>query len=101
MRPPTLRLTSRAVPRCRPLRIAATDAGAGVYAGSIVALVDGEPVRASYRGGTISVPTGGLSASTHRLRVRASDYQEAKNTENVARILPNTRTLAVTFRVRP
>ena len=101
VRPPTLRLTSRAVARGRPLSIAATDAGAGVDASSIVALVDGELVRASYRGGTVSVPTGGLSAGTHQLRVRASDNQEAKNTENVARILPNTRTLTVTFRVRP
>ena len=98
--PPTLRLTSRVVALGKPLRIAATDAGAGVDEGSIVALVDGRPVRVSYRRGTISVSTGGLSAGTHRLRVRASDYQEAKNTENVARILPNTRTLTVTFRVR-
>jgi subtilisin family serine protease len=100
VRPPALRLTSRAVARGRPLRIAAADAGAGVDSSSIVALVDSELVRASYRGGTISVPTGGLSAGTHQLRVRASDYQEAKNTENVARILPNTRTLTVRFKVR-
>jgi subtilisin family serine protease len=98
--PPTLRLTSRAVARDAPLRIAATDAGAGVYASSIVAFVDGELVRASYRRGTISVPTGSLSVGTHQLRLRASDFQESKNTENVARILPNTRTLTVTFHVR-
>jgi hypothetical protein len=29
-----------------------------------------------------------------------SDYQEAKNMENVGPILPNTRTLAATFRIR-
>jgi hypothetical protein len=29
-----------------------------------------------------------------------SDVQESKNTENVARILPNTRWLTATFRVR-
>jgi len=34
------------------------------------------------------------------VRLRVSDYQETKNTENVARILPNTRTLTATFRVR-
>jgi len=34
------------------------------------------------------------------LRLRVSDYQETKNTESVARILPNTRTLTTTFRVR-
>ena len=37
---------------------------------------------------------------SHRLRLRVSDYQESKNTENVARILPNTRWLTATFRVR-
>jgi subtilisin family serine protease len=98
--PPTLRLTSRAVALGEPLGIAASDAGAGVDAHSIIALVDGRPVRVSSRRGTISVSTSGLSAGTHQLRVRASDYQEAKNTENVARILPNTRTLAVMFKVR-
>jgi hypothetical protein len=98
--PPTLRLSSRAVALGKPLRIAATDAGAGVDADSIVALVDGRLVRVSYRRASISVSTGGLSAGTHQLRVRVSDYQEAKNTENVARILPNTRTRTVTFRVR-
>jgi hypothetical protein len=36
----------------------------------------------------------------HRLRLRVSDYQETKNTENVARILPNTRVLSATFRIR-
>ena len=33
----------------------------------------------------------------HRVRVRVSDYQESKNTENVARILPNTRWFTATF----
>ena len=98
--PPTLRLTSPTVARGDPLRVAATDAGAGVYAGSIAALVDGSLVRASYRRGTISLPTAGLSVGRHRLRLSASDFQEAKNTENVARILPNTRTITVTFRLR-
>jgi len=34
------------------------------------------------------------------LNLTVSDYQEAKNMENVARILPNTRTVRTTF-VRP
>jgi len=29
-----------------------------------------------------------------------SDFQETKNTENVSRILPNTRTFTATFTVR-
>ena len=43
---------------------------------------------------------GTLDPGTHRLRLRVSDYQESKNTENVARILPNTRWLTATFGVR-
>ena len=67
---------------------------------SIRVFVDGSSARATLRGGLLSIPTGGLSAGTHRLRVRASDYQESKNTENVARILPNTRWMTATFTVR-
>jgi subtilisin family serine protease len=99
--PPTLRLRTRSVARKQPVRIEASDAGAGVYPQSIVVLVDGSPQHeVTYRDGVIRVPTFRFASGTHRLRVRVSDYQESKNTENVARILPNTRTLVVTFRVR-
>jgi len=40
------------------------------------------------------------SKGRHSLVVTASDYQEAKNMENVARILPNTRTLVTSVVVR-
>ncbi len=43
---------------------------------------------------------GGSAPGPHRLRVRVSDYQEAKNTENVGPILPNTRWLTRTVDVR-
>ena len=56
-------------------------------------------MRATLRGKRLSIPTGRLSAGSHRLRVRVSDYQESKNTENVARILPNTRWMTATFRI--
>jgi hypothetical protein len=36
----------------------------------------------------------------HRLRFVVSDYQEAKNMENVGPILPNTRFVAATVTVR-
>jgi hypothetical protein len=62
--------------------------------------VDGSRVTARLRRGVISIPTGTLDPGTHRLRVRLSDFQESKNTENVARILPNTRWLRATFTVR-
>jgi hypothetical protein len=48
----------------------------------------------------LTVPTAGLSAGTHRLTLLVSDYEEAKNMENVGPILPNTRSLAATVTVR-
>jgi subtilisin family serine protease len=98
--PPTLRMVSRVVGAGAPVRVVATDAGSGVYSPSIVALVDGSPRAASFRRGVIALSTRGLAPGTHRMRIRVSDYQETKNTENVARILPNTRWLTTTFRVR-
>ena len=98
--PPVLRARARTLARGAPLVVSATDAGSGVYADSIRASIDGSRVRADLRRGVITFPTQSLAAGTHRLRLRVSDFQEAKNTENVARILPNTRTITVTFRVR-
>ena len=57
----------------------------------------------SVRCGTLNLTLGelrNLAPGSHRLRLRVSDVQESKNTENVARILPNTRWLTATFRVR-
>jgi hypothetical protein len=98
--PPTLRVRSRAVPSGRPIQVAARDSGSGVYADSIVATIDGKHVPTVFRRGVITVSTGRFSRGTHRLRLRVSDYQESKNTENVAPILPNTRTLVTTIRLR-
>jgi len=98
--PPTVRLRTATVARATPLVVSATDAGAGVYPESIRVSVDGASTRWTLRRGAISIPTAGLSTGTHRLTVRVSDYQESKNTENVARILPNTRVATFTFRVR-
>ena len=98
--PPTLEVRARSMRAGEPLHIAARDAGSGVYPGSLVVSLDGEEVGASYRDGVISVGTRGLSRGTHRLRLQVSDYQETKNTENVGPILPNTRFLSTTFRVR-
>ncbi len=97
--PPVLRLETRSVSNGDPVLVSATDSGAGIYRESIEAAIDGTLRRWTFRGGIISIQTGGLSAGRHELRIRVSDYQEAKNTENVARILPNTRTAVFTFRV--
>jgi hypothetical protein len=46
------------------------------------------------------VSTTGVTAGSHQLTVRASDYEESKNNENVGPVLPNTRTLSTTVVVR-
>jgi hypothetical protein len=98
--PPTVRVRSRSVKRGAALRLTATDAGSGVYPRSLRVWVDGDEIVAKLLRGTIVVPTGKLGAGRHRLRVQVSDYQESKNTENVARILPNTRIVSTVFIVR-
>jgi subtilisin family serine protease len=98
--PPTLRVRARTVRAGQPITVAAVDAGSGVYPESVVAFVDGEVAQKRYHGGVISVSTRTLMPGKHRVRLRVSDYQESKNTENVQRILPNTRWLTATFRVR-
>jgi hypothetical protein len=57
-------------------------------------------VRHTFRNGVVRVPTAGLASGRHRLRLRVSDVQETKNTENVSRILPNTRAVTTTITVR-
>jgi subtilisin family serine protease len=100
VKPPTLRLRTRSVRSGAALRVAARDVGSGVYPGSITARIDGENVSTFFRGGVVRIGTSGFGAGRHRLVLRVSDYQETKNTENVARILPNTRELRATFTVR-
>jgi hypothetical protein len=82
------------------LRIAVTDSGSGVDPGSVVARIDGRRVGARTRGATVSVSTADVARGTHVLRLQVSDYQETRNMENVARILPNTRILRVRVVVR-
>ena len=100
--PPTLRLRTRTVAAGRALQVAATDAGSGVDGDAIYAVVDGgEFAKTTFAHGVVSVIAPlDLEPGRHRLRLRVSDYQETKNTENVARILPNTRWLTATFRVK-
>jgi subtilisin family serine protease len=90
--PPRLRSLGR---RGTSLRVAVSDAGAGVDPRSIDATVDGRERRASLRGGVISIRVG---RGRHRVVLQVSDHQESRNMENVPRILPNTARLAVTVR---
>ena len=92
--PPRLRLASTRVPRGdSELVVDAADGGSGVDPASIVARIGGTARRATFRDGRVRIDLRGLRAGRHALRLQVSDYQESRNTENVARILPNTRVL--------
>ena len=100
--PPAARLLTRSTPVNGTLVVAVSDVGAGVDPSSIRATLDGETADATYSvsAGRVTVPLGGsLGPGRHRLVLQVSDYQEAKNMENVAGILPNTRFLRATFTV--
>ena len=100
-RPPRLRIATPTVRAGTPLVVAAIDRGAGVDPGSLIVQVDGRSVDgATFRAGRIRIPLGSVGAGRHSLALQVSDYQEAKNMENVPQILPNTAALRGNFRVR-
>jgi subtilisin family serine protease len=99
--PPRARLLTPSVAPSGTLVVSVADGGSGVDPSSIVAAVDGHNVTTHFSAGRVKVPlAGAFSAGTHHLVVTVSDYQETKNSESVLGILPNTRTLRATFRVR-
>ena len=98
--PPRALLAAKIVRRGRPLVVRVRDAGAGIDPQSIEASLDGRPVRARLRGNVIAVSTSGATPGRHRLRVEVSDFQETRNMENVARILPNTRVVSAAVTLR-
>ncbi|HWG56343.1 MAG TPA: hypothetical protein VNT58_07460, partial [Gaiellaceae bacterium] len=99
-RPPSLALRTRAVARGGDVVVTASDAGSGVDPRSVFVRVDGAERRARFAGGRIRLDTAGLARGRHVLSVQVSDYQESRNMENVAAILPNTRILRTSFTVR-
>ena len=89
---PKLRVTVKR----RTIVVAASDAGSGVDPTTFTVTVDG---RAAATHGKV-VLTVKARKGRHTVVVHASDYQEAKNMENVPPILPNTTTLRTTAVVR-
>ncbi len=98
--PPSVSLRTR-VARNGLIAVRVGDRGAGVDPQGITFSVDG----GLFRRGRLAGPGLALldvshfRPGTHRLVLRVSDRQEAKNNENVARILPNTRIVETTIRV--
>src|SRR5207247_6201548 len=84
----------------QPVHLRIHACGAGAYPDSPSASVYGERVDASYVYGRVLVSTAGLAPGRHRLQLRVSDFQETRNTENVARILPNTRFFSASITIR-
>jgi subtilisin family serine protease len=91
--PPRLKLRSAR----GSIQVTAADAGSGVDAGSIVAMLDGKRAATHFVSGTIRIAA---KKGRHKLVLSVADYQETKNTEDVAKILPNTATLRATVTVR-
>jgi subtilisin family serine protease len=96
--PPTARLLTRSGQEAVPIRVA--DTGAGIDARSLRASVDGRSVAVTLSGNIARVSLAGIDHGTRRLVFSVSDYQESKNTENTAGVLPNTRVLRATIDVR-
>jgi hypothetical protein len=98
--PPTVRLDQLRVRRGLPLVARVSDGGSGVDPGTLEVRVDGKRRTATLRAGVVRIPTTGLAAGRHLLRIQISDYQESRNMENVPPILPNTRALSVRVAIR-
>ncbi len=92
--PPRLAIATGAPPGT--IWISASDAGAGVDPVSGTATVDGRQAQITYSGGHFVVTA---TRGSHRVVVTVSDYQEAKNMEDVAAVTPNTATLRARVRV--
>ena len=85
--PPRVRLVPQ---RAGTIRVAITDAGAGVDPGSIGLHVDGRVgYDYSFARGVLTIKD--VAPGTHHLALTVADYQEPKNMEDVGPVLPNTR----------
>jgi hypothetical protein len=99
--PPAVKLLGRTTGSRRTLTAQVSDAGSGVDPAGIRATIGKTNLGLRLRGNllTIEVPSA-IPAGAQTLVLTVPDYQETKNTEDVAKILPNTRTVTATVTVR-
>jgi subtilisin family serine protease len=98
--PPSIRLLDPTATIGEPIRLAVRDAGSGVDRQALHASIGGKGVRFTFAHGVLLLWTNGLRSGRQALVVRASDYQETKNMEDVGPVLPNTRVLHTTVTLR-
>ena len=99
--PPTARLQSRTVGRGVPLVLRVADSQSGIDWPTALAHIDGVGREITFADGKVRVNIRGFAPGRHRLQFQVSDFQETRNMENVAAVLPNTRRLQTTIVVRP
>jgi hypothetical protein len=99
-RPPSIRLLGRRYVIGRPIRLVVRDSGSGVVPSSLHATVGGRSVRLRYAAGVVWLRTKGLRPGRQTVTVKASDYEETKNMEDVGPVLPNTRVLRTRVTLR-
>jgi hypothetical protein len=99
-RPPSIRLLHRSATIGRPIRVALRDSGSGVDLRSVHVRIGGRAVRFKYADGILLLRTKGLRHGRQTVVIRAADYQETKNMEDVGPVLPNTRVLHTTVTLR-
>jgi len=98
--PPSIRRLSRKGVIGRPLRFAVHDSGSGLDPSGFHARIGGRIVRVRFSGGVLYLRTKGLRPGNQAVVVKASDYQETKNMEDVGPVLPNTRVLHTSVTLR-
>ena len=94
--PPLVRLLGV---RRGALRLRLADGGSGVDPTAISARVDGAARGVSYVNGVARIAVNRLHRGRHTLILTVADFQEVKNNENIAGILPNTRRFQASFLV--
>jgi hypothetical protein len=81
------------------LRVRVADRGSGIDPTSLIAAIGERRLPVSLDRTVASINVRALRSGTYPLVFQVADRQEAKNDENVAGVLPNTRQLRATIRV--